>query len=272
MKRTISLPITMAAVTALALLSVAALSAPEARTAPPKKHHVRVVGDRYSQKETSGGTVMTLQGNVKFASEDATLQTGLATWNERTQIANSPGRLRVEDSRNTIIGNKGVAYYRTRDARIEDEVVITVKPKPGGANAPEGTVRREFRDPAVITCARVDYNWRNKIAVVPGAVTVKQKDRTVTADRARYDANTETVVLTGNIRAVDAKGREARGTEATIILRAGEEEIIVRGPFSATFELEDEDTSSTTNGSAPAPVSPTEPAPDNTPATRPQPQ
>ncbi len=274
-----------AALSAQSLTSSAKpLPAPPSASAGKEKRKVTATGDQLRQKETAAGTVVTFQGNVKFVSDDTIMVTDMAVYNRQTQIANSPGKLKIDDDRNTIIGNTGLAYYKTRDTRITGSVVITVRPKPADQSAPDGSLRKDFKDPAIILCDRVDYNWRSKIAVVPGKLTVKQKDRTVTADKAVYDANTETVTLTGNVKAVDAKGRRGEGTEAFIILREGAEEFIIKGPITATFDLEDEE--ETPNGAAkpgtpakgdgtvapvtlPPPPSPTPGTPEKKPETPP---
>lgn len=167
----------------------------------------------------SGKSLATLSGDVVIRSKDATLSTQTATYNGETQIATSPARLRLDDEQNTLLANKGVAYYSTRDADFTGNVVITARPKQSrdGANAAKGSLRRNFKDPVTITCGKVRYNWRTKKAVLTGDLVIKQKDRVITADRGLYDGVAETVTLVGNIKSrrptgekFDVAGAKAR--------------------------------------------------------------
>ena len=48
------------------------------------------------------GAITTLSGNVKLLFEDTTLRTDTAAFNEKTQVATSPGALQIDDTQNTI--------------------------------------------------------------------------------------------------------------------------------------------------------------------------
>jgi lipopolysaccharide export system protein LptA len=216
--------------------------------APPpatKTRLVNVTGDSYLERETPQGTVLTLNGSVKITSEDTTLTTALATYNKTTSVANAPGRVRIEDAQNTVVGDRGMAFYKPRDARIAGNVTITVKPKANSRNAPEGSLRREFNAPATITCDNVDYNWRDRIAVATGRLTLRYKDRTVTADKAVYYGKEERVVLTGSVH-YTRSGRKDNGDAemAVAIMTEGREEFrIPKTPkgLRVLLEVDDED-------------------------------
>ncbi|MBC8142304.1 MAG: LPS export ABC transporter periplasmic protein LptC [Armatimonadetes bacterium] len=175
----------------------------------------------YGRDQTlpSGEQLAMLTGDVVIRSKEATLSTQTATYNSETQIATSPTRLRLDDPQNTLLADKGVAYYSTRDADFTGNVVINARPKQSGSgtNAPKGSLRRNFKDPVTITCTKVRYNWRTKIAVLTGNLTIKQKDRVITGDRGLYDGIAETVTLVGNIKSrrptgekFDVAGAKAR--------------------------------------------------------------
>jgi lipopolysaccharide assembly outer membrane protein LptD (OstA) len=197
-------------------------------------------GDLGSYKETPAGAISTISGNVVFAYEDTTLNTDAATYNHKTQVATSPGRVQIDDAQNTLTGDQGVAYYKTKKAAIRGNVRILARPRPENQNAPEGSLRREFKDPVIITCDRVDYNWRTRVAVATGDLTLRQKERTVTADRAVYEGRQERVTLIGNVRGVTAQGDEIRGEKAVIILREGAESLTLTGIKGGSFKVEEE--------------------------------
>ena len=181
-----------------------------------------------------------LSGDVRFTFEDTTLRTDAATFNEKTQVAVAPGALQIDDALNTITASKGIAYYKKRRADLTGDVRIVARPRKEDANAPAGTLRGEFREPVTITCDQVQYNWRRRFAVATGNLTFKQKDRTVTADRVEYDARNEIARLIGNVRGVD-RGREIRGDEAIIGLKAGSEYLQLMGNIGGVFRVEDDE-------------------------------
>ena len=227
----------------------------------PKTRLVDFVGDSYVEKETTQGTILTLSGNVKIVSDDTTLLTELATLNKKTSVANSPGKVRINDTQNSVIGDRGVAYYKTRDAKVTGNVVITIKPKQAPQKTDDGSLRNEFNAPITINCENGDYNWRDRVAVATGRLTFHFKDRTVTADKAVYYGNEEKVVLTGNVHYTRAN-RKDNGTspQAIAIITEGKEEFTVPkspGGVRGTMEVDEEEapnaTTPTKDGTNPPP-------------------
>lgn len=217
-------------------------------------------GEIGSYKETPAGAVSTISGDVVFTYEDTTLNTDAATYNHKTQVATSPGKLQIDDAQNTITGSKGVAFYKRKVAVITGNVRIIARPRPQDLNAPEGSLRREFRDPVTITCDRVEYNWRTRVATATGNLTLRQKERTITADRAVYEGREERVTLTDNVRGVTIQGDEIRGKKAIVILKEGEESLTLFGVGPSSFRVDDEEERETSGTPAPVPPAPVTPA------------
>ena len=258
---------------ALAALSVGlAAAAPQAmlraqapaKATPAKaRRFIDLYGDVGQSRETARGTLSTLSGNVRIVSEDAVLRTGAATYEHKTQVATAPGRLQIEDAQNTLQGNSGVAYYKTRTAEVRGDVRIIVRPRPGDAKAPEGSLRREFKEPVVITCDRVDYNWRTRVAVATGNLTFRQKERRVTAERAVYEGRRERVTLTGDVRGVMQDGGEAQGEKAIAILTEGAESLTLQNVKKVRIPVEDDqDDDAAGDAEEASPEAPTPGAPD----------
>lgn len=264
----------LAALSLAAALPQATLPAqppPRASAAKPR-HFVDLYGKVGQSRETPQGTISTLSGNVQIVSEDAVLRTGAATYEHKAQVATAPGRLQIEDAQNTLVGNTGVAHYKTRTAEIRGDVRIIVRPRPSDAKAPEGSLRREFKEPVVITCDRVDYNWRTRVAVATGNLTFRQKDRRVTALRAVYEGRRERVTLIGEVRGVMKDGSEAEGEKAIAVLTEGAESLTLQNVKKVRIPVEDDDEEAPPPD-APAPdvpdlLSPAAP-PDATPAAQP---
>jgi lipopolysaccharide assembly outer membrane protein LptD (OstA) len=209
----------------------------------------------FTSKETPQGNIRRLQEDVVITSEDTRFTSDLATYNDTTNIATSPGKMKIEDTSNSIVGDTGTAFYKTRDAKIRGNVTIVAKPRPEDQAAPEGSSRKQFDAPATVTCDNVDYNWRTRIAVATGHLTMKQKDRNVTADRAIVDGRQEQVTLDGNVVFTNAKGERATAPKVVVIFKKGAEEFKAMGGVVGTFSVEDED-EQTPGGTPPNPVGP----------------
>ncbi len=201
------------------------------KDAANKTHLVNTAAELMTGKQLpSGNSFLTLMRSVIITSEDSTLTTEKATYNQDTQIANAPTRLRLEDKQNTLTADKGIAYYGTRDADFTGNVVINARPKPGdGAGAPKGSLRRNFKDPVTINCGHVRYNWRAKKAVLTENLVVNQANRTLTGDRGLYDGVAETVTLVGHIKETRSTGESLTvpGAKARLVasFKAGAEAI-----------------------------------------------
>ena len=231
---------------------------PGAGKSAKKERFVDIKSAQFSDTKTGQGQLRNAWGNVIIKSDDTTLKTEQAVYNKDTEIANSPGRLQIDDPQNTVIGSAGTAFYKTRDAIITGQVKLTLRPKPEDKNAPEGSARREFKSPATITCTKLTYNWKDRIATATGSLKVRYEDRTVTADKAIYYGADETIVLTGNVRYTRPNGDLGTAAKAIAKLKEGAEAFYAEGdknaPISGTFAVSgDEDEN------APAPVAPTIP-------------
>ncbi|RYG88355.1 MAG: hypothetical protein EON58_20040, partial [Alphaproteobacteria bacterium] len=139
MNRRIIIPIML-----VTLLGGSALYARQT-AAPDKRRLVIVDANQTTNKPLPGGESMTtLNGSVVITSEDSTLHTEKATYNGDTQIATAPTRLRLDDKQNTLVADKGVAYYSTRDADFTGNVVINVRPSQNSAT-PKNSLRKDFK-------------------------------------------------------------------------------------------------------------------------------
>ncbi len=245
--------------------------------APKKKERfVDFVSGQFSDTHTAQGELRTAWGSVVIKSEDTTLKTDQAIYNKKTEIASSPGKLQIDDSQNTINGDTGTAFYRTRDAIITGKnVVMILRPKQDDKNTPEGSARREFKSPAKITCTKVEYNWRTRIATATGNLTIKYEDRTVTADKAIYYGAEETVELVGNVKYTRPNGDKGEAKRAIAKLKEGAEAFYAEGEkgkqLSGTLQVTGDDEDETTPKAA-APAIPTVgTSPAETPAAQPTP-
>ena len=259
---------------------------PGAGKTTKKERFVHIDSKQFSDTKTPQGQLRNAWGAVIIKSDDTTLKTEQAVYNKDTEIANSPGKLQIDDPQNTVVGSTGTAFYKTRDAVISGQVTLTLRPKPEDKNAPDGSARREFKSPATITCTKLTYNWKNRIATATGNLKVRYEDRTVTAEKAVYYGADETIVLTGNVKYTRPNGDVGKASKAIAKLKEGQEAFYAEGdktaPISGTFAVsgdEEEDGPAPAAppipsvGSSPVPTppagSPTGPAPTPPPAEAP---
>ncbi|MDX1935208.1 MAG: hypothetical protein SFU56_21635 [Capsulimonadales bacterium] len=261
--------VALAGIAALSIVGIRRLPAqPAARpTAPAPPSAARPKGRVWfgfrqgAREETPQGAINTCRGNAVFLftrkslppdvrtkelidfglkDDDSRLTTDLATFNERTQIAASPGKLKLEDEYNTVTGNTGTAFYKTKEAKIRGDVVMVARPREENQNAPSDASQRRFDSPVTLTCQKVDYNWRTRIALASERLTIKQKDMTVTADRAVYDGRKEMILLEGNVLYVRTNGERGKTPKATIYYTKGKERFLTE-QLSGQYPVDEEE-------------------------------
>lgn len=203
-------------------------------------------GDTALYKDTPEGGVATLLGNARLLYRTTAFRSDKVVYNRRTQIGTAPGKLTVDDEQNTVVGDTGEADYGRKIARLTGHVRVLARPKPNESEPPEGSVRRDFRNPVTIDATEVAYNWKTKIAdTSKDAVirfTVRDRKWTVTADRIQYRGAEETAVLQGSVIAKTDKGEELRSSVATVVLAEGKESIdLAPSEKGSKFLIEDED-------------------------------
>ena len=165
-----------------------------------------------------------LSRGVQFGQDDAVLRTDAATAllddNSNVISAKAAGPVHLFDSQDDLTGRHGSVDFTKHLATLEGGIVLLVKPGKREASAKNNSPRRQFKDPATLTCAAMTYDYRHKVGRVPGPLTVVQnvraKDgrtltRTLTADAGLYDGKKETIQLVGTIRGTDSDGNRIEG-------------------------------------------------------------
>ena len=209
--------------------------APPVRPAPVIEHPKGMDDTRiYYQHDLAQYDTQTeqlsMQGNVVFEYKDTVFKSQKVLYNRPERIASSPVAVQLDDSQNTITGDRGTAYYKRTTANIEGNVKIVARPdQPSKAGASAKSLRKDFDSPVTITSRTVTYNWKTRIAIPAGDIkitfTLKNKkgpkEWTVTSDAMEYSGKTETVVLTGNVHARAKDGDKFDCRSATVILKEG---------------------------------------------------
>ncbi len=192
---------------------------------------------------------------VTFGQDDATLKTDAAVAlldkDQNLVSAQAQGPVHLFDPQDDLTGLHGTIDFTHHLARLTDSIVLVVKPGKREASAPGTSLRKQFRDPATLTCQAMTYDYKRKIGRVPGPLTVRQviqtKDgpetRTLTADAGLYNGNLKTIQLVGDIRGDYSSGSHISGdTRPTgrpvvIGIKEGAEYINVPFPLGGYFPV-----------------------------------
>jgi len=180
-----------------------------------------------------------LTGNVLFTQEDTKIESGYVEWDRKAETAVFPGKVTITTPEAVATSDKGQAFFKKRLGVLEGSVNMLYTPK---EEKPVDTKDKEnpqtsLRKETTMTCTKLEYDYKNKIAVATGGVTIKQKERTVTADKVVFDQKQELLSLNGNVKVVDDQGQEFNAPEAKISIKKGQEWI--EAPNSAgKFKVE----------------------------------
>ncbi|MDH7600973.1 MAG: LPS export ABC transporter periplasmic protein LptC [Armatimonadota bacterium] len=190
-----------------------------------------------------------LTGGVKFTHGDTVLTCDEVQYDRKTGIATSSGRITISDPECDIVADKGVVYFKKRLGVLEGSVTLLVKPKPEEEQTSTAdktdseSIRARFTKPTTVTCAKLDYDYRSKIAVASGGVKLSQDKRIVTAEKLVYDDRNQLVTLIGNVTGVDEEGQTFRSPDkVTICIKRGAEWMEAPNA-TATFKVEIEEES-----------------------------
>ncbi len=181
-----------------------------------------------------------LTGNVVFTQEDTKIQSAYVEWDRKAETALFPGKVTITTPEAVATSDKGQAFFKKRIGILEGSVNMIYTPKeekpvdPKDKEDPQTSLRKE----TTMTCTKLEYDYKNKIAVATGGVTIIQKERTVTADKVIFDQKQELLTLNGNVKVVDDQGQEFNAPgEAKISIKKGQEWIEAPNP-TAKFKVE----------------------------------
>lgn len=238
--------IILAIVTALAIPGAGILAQQQAKPKPAQTTASKpeTVDGRADYMRAGWGAkkVTLMKGNVKFTHAETVLTSDQVEYDEQIKTAVSPGKLHITNPECDITGDKGSAYFKKRLGVVEGNVLMLVKPK---QTETSDTVRSQYAQNTTITCSKLEYLYKDKIATAIGGVVFRQDKRTASADKAIYEQAKELLTLTGNVKSVDEQGQtfSAPGT-VVISLKKGDEWIEAKDAnASFKIELDDEEES-----------------------------
>lgn len=196
----------------------------QAPAASDKKQQEEATIKADKSKWTGKNDVWLLTGNITITYGDTVLSSAKIVFDRATNVATSEGKIRITNPDCDITGNRGVAYLNKRLGVVEGDVVMQMKPKPNEADADKESVKTKFNQPTTITCSKLEYKLKAKIANATGSVNFKQHKRTASSDKAVYDLKKELLELTGNVKGKDEDGQTFTSPDTvTISLKKGDE-------------------------------------------------
>ncbi len=247
-----------------------------------------------------------LSEGIQFTQDDAVMKTDHATAlhdkDGSLLSADAPGPVHLYDPQDDLTGQHGTIDFTSHLAKLSGDVILRVTPGKREAEAPDGSPRRQFKDPATVTCALMTYDYRRKVGKIPGPLTVRQiiqrpegaLTRTLTADTGLYSGRAQTILLAGTVKGEDSDGNvinadtRASGKPIVIGIKEGSEYLSVPFKTNGRFKVKPQADDGKEGGDGldevppvpPAPVSPSgsvpntitniaPPAPASTPATPP---
>ena len=180
-----------------------------------------------------------MTGNVRFKHGDSVLTSDQVDYDQDEKVAVSPGKFSLTNPECDLTADKGTAYFKKKLTVVEGNVVMILKPKPEEvAEEDKESVREKLKKPTTITCPKMEYQYKDKVATCTGGVDFRQEKRTARADTAVYDQNKELLTLTGNVKGTDEDGQTFSAPGKVVISIKKGDEWMEAPNAQATFKID----------------------------------
>ncbi len=205
--------------------------------------------------------------NFRYTEEDTVITGDNARYNRETKFLQATGNLVLDTKKYHITGGKAdVDNGKKKLAIITENVVIVMKPSEKKEAAPtpkegsekDASLSDEKGKGVLITCDRVESQYKKKYIKMFGNLVFKQKvkkkngteiERILFAEHAEYDDKLEVLHLFKPVRGEDTDGQKAKfDTDVFVGTKEGEETLYSSGKMELRMvqeEDEDEDTKET---------------------------
>lgn len=225
--------------------------APPADNAGERQPRTRRVEVEFRRLQEQQGKTRIGEG-LTIRDGDTLITADRAEQDIEAQVIRATGNLRVTDPRVELTAERLTIELKEKRALLEGNVQILVKPRSSETNGPPTTeetrsLKTELREPVQITCDRAENLYQKKVITLTGNLKMVQvlqesgKTRTLTAQKAVYNARTEQVQLVGEVRGVDEKGQEITAPEIVVSVKEGDEWLRIDQPGRMVILVEEEE-------------------------------
>lgn len=215
---------------------------PAASPAKPKDE-VRIQYQTSRSPLDDNSAPMVLKGRVTITHNDTVLLSELVTYDRKAKTAASPGKISITDPECDISGDKGNADFNKKLGVIEGSVTMLIKPKPKPESTPpdKDNIKAKLTKPTTVTCPKIEYLYKAKIATLTGPVSFKQEKRSGSAKTAVWDGKQEVLTLTGDVEGIDEDGQTFAAAVVRLSLKKGDEWMEAEsGSVSIKVDMEEE--------------------------------
>lgn len=207
-----------------ACAAIFAQDKPKPAAAPAKpKDEVRIQYDVSRSPLGNSTAPMVLKGHVRITHNDTVLLSELVTYDRKAKTATSPGKITITDPECDITGDKGSADFNKKLGAIEGNVSMLIKPKPTNTPPDKESIKEKLTKPTTVTCPKIEYLYKDKIATLTGPISFKQDKRSGSAKAAVWDGKKEVLTLRGDVKGEDEEGQTFAAPVVRLSLKKGDE-------------------------------------------------
>lgn len=187
-----------------------------------------------------------LVGNVVITSEGAKLSAPYAEYNTEKEYAEFLGGVKMVGEQSTATGKEMRVWYSESRAQLDGNVRLISQQGDG-----------DKKEPTVVLAETLDYNWEKEEGVATGGVKMRQGIKRAFADRAEIYQKRNEILLIGNVRVEQGDGDWLTAQRA--IYDTESQTVRAEGGVVAKTRLNQNEKEETETGSGPARASLPEP-------------
>ena len=137
-----------------------------------------------------------LVGNVVITSEGSELTAPYAVYYTEKEYAEFLGGVKMVGEQSTATGKEMRVWYGENRGKLEGNVRLVSQT---GKDS-------DKKEPTVVLCEELDYNWEKEEGVASGGVKMRQGQKRAFSDRAEIYQKRNEVLLLGNVRVEQGDG------------------------------------------------------------------
>jgi lipopolysaccharide export system protein LptA len=169
------------------------LSLPTVAQNKEKPRDIQFQSDSADYDESS--SKVRLVGNVVITSEGAKLTAPYAEYDTEKEFAQFLGGVKMVGEQSTATGKEMRVWYAETRAQLDGNVRLISQQGDG-----------DSKEPTVVLAETLDYNWEKEEGVATGGVKMRQGVKRAYADRAEIYQKRNEILLIGNVRVEQGDG------------------------------------------------------------------